>query len=154
MRLRYTEPAARELNAGISYFVEHAPSVVVDFADSIDRALTRLLDHPYSAQETEKRGVRRAYIRRYHYSIFYTVQGDDIVILHIRHAARRRPWRNSKGSNRPPEDTVLKKSLRYHAGYGMTSRDHAEHRPAPLPRLGSARRSLAALRRFRDGSPG
>lgn len=98
MRVRYTEPAARELDAGISYFLEHAPSVVVDFADSIDRALTRLLDHPYSAEETEKRGVRRVYVRRFRYSIFYTVQGDDIVILHIRHAARRRPWEEPGGS--------------------------------------------------------
>jgi len=98
MRVRYTEPAARELDAGISYFLEHAPSVVVDFADSIDRALTRLLDHPYSAEETEKRGVRRVYVRRFRHSIFYTVQGDDIVILHIRHAARRRPWEEPGGS--------------------------------------------------------
>jgi len=92
MKVRYTQPAARELEAAISYFLEHAPSVVVDFAHSIDRALARLLDHPYSAEETEKRGVRRVYIRRFRYSIFYTVEGDDVVILHIRHAVRRRPW--------------------------------------------------------------
>jgi plasmid stabilization system protein ParE len=92
MRVRYTEPAALELEASILYFCEHAPSVVVDFADNIDNAVAELLDHPYSAQETEHRGVRRKYIRRFRYSIFYTVEDDEIVILHIQHAARRRPW--------------------------------------------------------------
>jgi plasmid stabilization system protein ParE len=44
------------------------------------------------AEQTEKPGVRRVYIRRFRYSIFYTVEGNEIVILHIRHAARRWPW--------------------------------------------------------------
>jgi toxin ParE1/3/4 len=92
MRVRYTDPAALELDAGILYFREHAPSAVADFADSIDNAVAELLDHPYSAQETEQGGVRRKYVRRFRYSIFYAVEGDEIVILHIRHAARRWPW--------------------------------------------------------------
>ena len=91
MRVRYTDPAARELEASILYLREHAPSVVVDFADSIDSAVAELLDHPYSAQETEQRGVRRKYIRRFRYS-----DGDEIVILHIQHAARRRPWEGKR----------------------------------------------------------
>ncbi|HEY5827616.1 MAG TPA: type II toxin-antitoxin system RelE/ParE family toxin [Hyphomicrobiaceae bacterium] len=28
---------------------------------------------------------------RYPYRIYYTVQGDEVVILHIRHTARRAP---------------------------------------------------------------
>ncbi len=96
MRVRYTDPAALEFEASILYLREHAPSVVVDFADSIDGAVAELLDHPYSAQETEQRGVRRKYIRRFRYSIFYTVDGDEIVILHIQHAARRRPWEGKR----------------------------------------------------------
>jgi plasmid stabilization system protein ParE len=92
MKLRYTDPAADELEECISYFLDHVPSLIADFADSIDAAVAQLVDNPYMAQETEKPGVRRWYIRRFRYSIFYTVEGDEIVILHIRHAARRRPW--------------------------------------------------------------
>lgn len=44
MRVRYTQPAALELNDSISYFLERAPSVAFAFADGIDRAVTRLLD--------------------------------------------------------------------------------------------------------------
>jgi plasmid stabilization system protein ParE len=59
-----------------------------------------VLDHPYSAEETEIRGVRRVYIRRFRYSLFYTVEGDEIVILHVRHAARRWPWEEEGQANR------------------------------------------------------
>jgi plasmid stabilization system protein ParE len=67
--------------------------VVGAFAESINRAVAQLLDNPYSAQETTEAGVRRKYIRRFRYSIFYTVdlEADELVILHIRHAARQWP---------------------------------------------------------------
>jgi toxin ParE1/3/4 len=91
MRARYTDPAADELEESLSYLREHAPGVVGQFADAIDEAVTELLHNPYSAQETEMRGIRRKYVRRFKYSIFYSVEQDEVVILHIRHAARQWP---------------------------------------------------------------
>jgi plasmid stabilization system protein ParE len=44
------------------------------------------------AQQTEKLGIRRWYIRRFRYSIFYMLLSDEVIILNIRHAARRWPW--------------------------------------------------------------
>jgi len=95
MKVRYSDPATDELEASISYFRDHAPSLVADFADSIDDAVAQLLDNPYLVQETDMPGVRRWYIRRFRYSIFYVIEGDELVILHIRHAARRWPWEDS-----------------------------------------------------------
>ncbi len=92
MKIRYTESAADELEQSISYFRDQAPSLVADFAGSIDDAVAQLLDNPYLAQESEMPGVRRWYIRRFRHSIFYAVEGDAIVILLIRHATRRWPW--------------------------------------------------------------
>jgi len=92
MKLRYTDPATDELEQSISYFREHAPAFVVDFAESIDDAATQLLHNPYLAQETEISGIQRWYVPRFRYSIFYAIEGDEVVILHIRHAARRWPW--------------------------------------------------------------
>jgi toxin ParE1/3/4 len=92
MRVRYTDPAATELDESISYLREHAPTYAADFADSIDRAVGELLENPFSAPETEMPGIRRKYVRRFKHSIFYTVQSDEVVILHVRHAARQWPW--------------------------------------------------------------
>ena len=90
--MRYTATAARELSNGIEYLTEHAPSVVAAFADAIERAVKDVADFPFSAQETEKKGIRRKYVRRFHYCIFYTVGREEVVVLHIRHAAQRLPW--------------------------------------------------------------
>jgi toxin ParE1/3/4 len=97
MKARYTEPAAEELENIIAYLREVAPAVVADFADSIDDAVSQLVENPYLVQETEKPGVRRWYIRRFRYSIFFAVESDEIVILHIQHVARRRPWDVQEG---------------------------------------------------------
>ena len=99
MRVRYTNPASLELEQSISYFIEHAPASAAAFADSIDAGVARLLDNPYSAQETDMPGVRRACIRLFRYNIFYTVEGAEVVILHIRHAARRWPWEGALESD-------------------------------------------------------
>jgi plasmid stabilization system protein ParE len=88
----HTETALLELDGAVSYLIEHSASSATAFADLIDATVARLLDHPYSAEETEKSGVRRAYIRRFRYSLFYTVEQDDVVILHVRHAGRRWSW--------------------------------------------------------------
>jgi plasmid stabilization system protein ParE len=92
MRARYTDTALVELDDAVSYLIERNPSSAAALAGLVDAAVARLLDHPYAAEETEMPGVRRVYIRRFRYSVFYTVEGDEIVILHIRHAARRWPW--------------------------------------------------------------
>jgi plasmid stabilization system protein ParE len=75
-----------------SFLIERNPSSAAAFADLVEAAVARLLDHPYSAEETEMPDVRRVYVRRFRYSMFYTMDGDEVVILHIRHAARRWPW--------------------------------------------------------------
>jgi toxin ParE1/3/4 len=92
MRVRYTEPAALDFDASVDYLRKHAPSVVAEFADSVDEAVALLLQQPYSAEATDMPRVRRWYIRRFKHMLFYTIEGDELVILHIRHAARRWPW--------------------------------------------------------------
>jgi plasmid stabilization system protein ParE len=92
MRVRYTATAARELGNGIEFLAQHAPSVVEAFADAIERSVNEVAEFPFSAQKTEKTGVRRKYVQRFHYCIFYAVETSGIVVLHIRHAAQRLPW--------------------------------------------------------------
>jgi plasmid stabilization system protein ParE len=91
MRVRYTATASRELDEAIGFLREFAPSIAARFADEIDKAIAELVEYPYSAQQTAMEQVRRKYVRRFRYSIFYSVADDEIVILHIRHAARRPP---------------------------------------------------------------
>ena len=53
---------------------------------------TLIGDQPGAAQEVVQRpGVRVLPLVRYPYKVFYRVHPDRVVVLHIRHSARR-PW--------------------------------------------------------------
>ena len=89
MKLRYTARAERELAEIVSYLLNQTPADAALFVDELERGLSRLLRHPFSAQQTDMPGVRRLSLRRFPYSVFHTVEVDEIVVLHIRHGARR-----------------------------------------------------------------
>jgi plasmid stabilization system protein ParE len=59
MKVRYAEPAIEDFEQATAYFLEHAPYIAGDFADSIDHAIAQLRENPYLAQEAPKAGVRR-----------------------------------------------------------------------------------------------
>ena len=40
---------------------------------------------------TEVPGVRELSVSRFSYKVYYELRGDEIYVLHIRHA-HRRPW--------------------------------------------------------------
>jgi plasmid stabilization system protein ParE len=48
MRVRYTDTAERELTNAIEYLAGHAPAVVEDFADAIERGVTEIAEFPFS----------------------------------------------------------------------------------------------------------
>lgn len=96
MSVRYTDTAARELVKAIEYLTEYAPSIVVEFVDAIELGVREIVQFPFAAQATEKKNVRRKYIRRFHYSVFYAADSGEIVVLHIRHAALRLPWEDEE----------------------------------------------------------
>ena len=94
MKIRYTAAARRELNEAVDYLLEHASTVAAAFVDSIESAEAELLQNPYSAQETEQKGIRRKYIQRFRYGLFYMIDpdADELIIMNVRHTARRWPW--------------------------------------------------------------
>jgi toxin ParE1/3/4 len=62
--------------------------------DAILRSLQLLLTFPESGRRQTVPGVRKLFTRRYSYLIYYRVDRDtdEIVILTIRHPARRREY--------------------------------------------------------------
>ena len=62
-------------------------------AVSIERAIHRsvnlLADFPGSGRVLEQRpSIRVMPLGRYPYLIFYTTDGDELIVLHVRHASR------------------------------------------------------------------
>jgi toxin ParE1/3/4 len=96
MRVRYTATALSETEEIISYIAEHNRSAAVAVRERIERTIALLAEIPEMAQLTDEPGVRKLPLRSYPYVIFYTVNGDELVILHVRHGARRLPWESDE----------------------------------------------------------
>jgi toxin ParE1/3/4 len=89
MNVVYAPRALRDLEGIAAYLVERSPSGATNVLAAIkidDRYLELLsADRPSRRQ----RGHRRVPVPRYPYVIFYRLAEDELLILHIRHAARR-----------------------------------------------------------------
>lgn len=92
MKLRYTATALIELDAILTYVRERDVVAADRIAERVDRTLDHLLRFPESSvRRADEPNTRMALVGRFPYRIFYTVEGTELVILHIRHTARRMP---------------------------------------------------------------
>jgi toxin ParE1/3/4 len=89
MKVRYSETALRELDEIFAYIYERNRSAA---AAVVDRVAALLEEFPLAGHTTDEPGVRIMPLVRYPYLVFYAVNGEEIVILHVRHGARLRPW--------------------------------------------------------------
>jgi plasmid stabilization system protein ParE len=88
VRLRYTSLALSDLAAILDYIAEHSPRGASRVHARI-LAITELLsNHPRAGARTEDPTIRRITATPYPYLIFYEVNGDEIIIHAVRHAAR------------------------------------------------------------------
>jgi plasmid stabilization system protein ParE len=84
--------AEQQIEAVFSYISQDSPDHALQWARAIRRAIDHLADFPTSNPlvfdaSTAGTDVRRALYGVY--SIFYTMEGDDILVLAVRHVARR-----------------------------------------------------------------
>jgi addiction module RelE/StbE family toxin len=89
MRVRYTARAFANREAIFDYIEERSPQAARDVLRLIRQRINELADHPYTGTKTTRPGIYMLWIAPYPYRVFYRVNGDDIVILHIRHTSRR-----------------------------------------------------------------
>jgi plasmid stabilization system protein ParE len=92
MRLRWRPRALQDLRDIRSYIAAHSsPTAAERVRRHLRTRAARLLDSPSIGVVTSDPEIRILPPTRYPYRIYYTVQGDDVVILHIRHTARKSP---------------------------------------------------------------
>lgn len=92
MKVRYTDAALGELEDIFSYLFERNPAAAKAVAARVKDISALLADYPFLGRDADEPGVRIASLVRYPFLIFYTISTDEVVILHIRHAARLWPW--------------------------------------------------------------
>src|SRR5690349_11228483 len=94
MRLRYTATALVEIDEIFAYISERNPSAAERVVARIELIIQNLGHIPEMAQEADEPGVRRMPVTGYPFLVFYTIEADEVVILHVWHGARRPPWQH------------------------------------------------------------
>lgn len=94
MIIRLLEPAQVELDEAVAWYADQAPGLGDAFLLETLKAI-KLIEqfpktwHPLTPQ------IRRCRLRRFPYSVVYTQDGDDLLVLAIAHQHRKPSyWRN------------------------------------------------------------
>jgi addiction module RelE/StbE family toxin len=89
MRVVYAPRALRDLADIAAYLTERNPSGAANVLGAIKSSIDTLSYFPRVGRVVDGAVHRRVPIVRYSYVIFYRIDGDAILILHIRHTSRR-----------------------------------------------------------------
>jgi plasmid stabilization system protein ParE len=88
-RVRVRPEAELDLERAASWYEARRAGLGAEFADEIARLFLSLADGPYHFAEYEA-GLRRAFPRRFPYGVYFTVNGDDVIVTSNLHMSRQR----------------------------------------------------------------
>jgi plasmid stabilization system protein ParE len=92
MKLRFTPRAIADLVEIADYIRARSPAAAQRVRGAIYESLQILLLFPHIGRKQRAEGVRKLVTRKYAYLVYYTIDddADELVILNIKHPARRR----------------------------------------------------------------
>ena len=92
---RLLSEAKDELEAGVSFYDSEHPGLGYDFALEVRRLCRLIAESPTAGLELRP-DVRRRILRRFPYSILYTVDKGEVLIIAIAHQSRRPGYWNRR----------------------------------------------------------
>ena len=92
LKLRIDSQAVTDLKAMRSYLLAEAGSPIAErVRGHLRKRMENLRRNPRLGIVTTEPDIRVLPATRYPYRIYYTITPEEVVILHIRHSARRDP---------------------------------------------------------------
>jgi toxin ParE1/3/4 len=79
MKLRYTERAKDDLELAYAWYERQRRGLGIEFLDCVEIAVKSILEHPEMYRIHYER-FRGYVIRRFPFSVFYTVEKGEIVV--------------------------------------------------------------------------
>jgi toxin ParE1/3/4 len=89
MKVRYTAEAQADLESIFSYISERNAPAAMRVLSRLRERADSLGEFPELGRATDRVGIRVLIDGRYPYLVFYTIERDEIVVIHVRHAARK-----------------------------------------------------------------
>ena len=82
------EPAVEfDVEAACNWYEGEERGLGFEFLEELRAAYQRILAHPFGYRDL-RAGIRRALTRRFPYAIYFSVDGNMIVVLAVLHTAR------------------------------------------------------------------
>lgn len=97
-RIRTSPAAEQEALAAFDYIAAHAPLAAANWYDAFWRAIESLERFPRRCRLAPEAETINTEVRQFvvgSYRVLFIVSGDSVVVVHVRHAARR-PLRRSE----------------------------------------------------------
>lgn len=88
MAVIWTLPAARGIARAYDYIADFNPRAAMHVAETLRTAGNSLVNFPHRGRPVRGTDMREL-VTSYPYIIRYRIVGEDVVILRIRHTARR-----------------------------------------------------------------
>lgn len=87
-RVRFHRLARRELIEAAEYYERESRGLGGTFIDAVEACADEILEHPEAGTAIHG-GVRRRLVRRFPYSVLYSIGTDSIRVLAVMHSKRR-----------------------------------------------------------------
>ena len=84
----FLEDAEDELLEAIRYYAEHSRALGADFVEEVERAVVFVTQYP-EASPVVRSGIHKKIVRKFPYSLLYSVDTGTVVILAVAHQKRR-----------------------------------------------------------------
>jgi toxin ParE1/3/4 len=91
MRVRWTIPAADDLESIKNYLQRHFPHFAEPTVRTIYQRVRSLRNSPYRGRPGHRRGTRELPLTPLPYIVVYSVQAESVEILHVYHGSQ--DWR-------------------------------------------------------------
>ena len=90
MRVTYRPRALADIDDIARYLEKRSPAGARNVVRAIHEGIRVIAEQPYGSERTNDPSIRVKVVRRYRYRIFYRIiDADTILIIHVRHTARR-----------------------------------------------------------------
>jgi addiction module RelE/StbE family toxin len=90
MRVRFTATAFAEIKEIHDYIAKDNPAAANAVVLRVEQLVTRIAEFPLIAHTVEDSEIRIFPVTPFPYLVFYTVDGDDVIIRNVRHGKRSR----------------------------------------------------------------
>ncbi len=91
MKVRYTENASAEISRIFEYIARENPSAADAIVRRLENVLAKLVLFPHMGRTCDIPGVFVVPLGRYPYAVYYTIEDDELIVLHVHHGARLPP---------------------------------------------------------------